>query len=342
MEASTFKKYGIFVATALLLLAFWRFVLPVAIPFGLGTLVALAAEPLVQPLSRRLPRGVAAGIGVSAALLGMLAVLILLTATLLRQLGTLTGLVPGLIRSANEGLDSLRATLTDLSGKAPQSLQPLLERTVDTAFSSSGAVVEGFLGRLPAAAGAVLSYLTSSALAVGTACLAAFMISARLPKLRQKLTDPNTAFGKLLPRLRHVRTALWGWLKAQLKLSGMSFLILLVGFMVLGIPLAPLWALLVALVDAVPLLGTGTVLIPWAAVAFLQGEGLRALGLLVTYGITFLTRSILEPRLVGRQLGLDPLLTLVSLYAGFHFWGVGGMLAAPILCVVFKEAFLRQ
>ncbi len=338
MASSNLKKYGVFLAIGLLLAVFWRFVLPVAVPFGLGALLALTAEPLVRLLSRYLPRGAAAGIGVTAALVGMLAVLVLLTAVLLRQLGELTGLMPSLIRTANDGLNSLRDTLTDLSQKAPQSLQPLLERTVDDAFSSSGAVVEGFLSRLPAAAGAVLGYLTSSALAVGTACLAAYMISARLPKLRQRLTAPDTVSGKLLPKLKRVRTALWGWLKAQLKLSGMSFLLLLAGFLLLGISYAPLWALLVALVDAVPLLGTGTVLIPWAILAFLQGEGLRALGLLVIYGITFLTRSALEPRLVGRQLGLDPLLTLASLYAGFHFWGVGGMLVAPLLCVVVKEA----
>ena len=338
MASSFLKKYGTLLAVAAALAVFWRFALPVVLPFGLGALLALSAEPLVQLLSRRLKRSAAAGIGVTAALIGTLGILVLLTAVLLRQLGTLTGHVPDLIRTANEGLSSLRSTLTDLSRKAPQSLQPLLERTVDDAFSSSGAVVESFLSRLPAAAGAVLSYLTSSALAVGTACLAAYMISARLPQLRRRLTDPDTPFGRLLPKLKRIRTALWGWLKAQLSLSGMSFLILLAGFLVLGIPYAPLWALLIALVDAVPLLGTGTVLIPWALLAFLQGNGLQALGLLIIYAVTFLTRTAMEPRLVGRQLGLDPLLTLASLYAGFHFWGVGGMLAAPILCVIIKEA----
>jgi len=338
MESSVYKKYGTVVAVGLLLLLFGRYALPIVLPFGLGALLAFAAEPLVQLLHRRLPRAVAAGIGVTAALLGMLAVLVVLTALLVRQLGELTGHVPGLIRTANEGLNALRGTLTELSRRAPQSLQPMLEHTVNDAFSSSGAVVEGFLSRLPAAAGAVLHYLTNSALAVGTACLAAYMISARLPKLRQRLTSPDTAFGKLLPKLKRIRAALWGWLKAQCKLSGMSFLILLAAFLLLRVPYAPLWALLIALVDAVPLLGTGTVLIPWALICFLQGEGLRAVGLLITYAITFLTRSAMEPRLVGRQLGLDPLLTLASLYAGFHFWGVGGMLAAPILCVVIKEA----
>lgn len=339
MNPTTLKKVGITIAVILLFIGLWRWVLPVAIPFALGALIAMTAEPLVSLLSRRLPRGAAAGIGVTAALLGVLGILTLLTALLFRQLGQLTDHVPELIRSANEGLTGLHDTLTELSDRAPKSLQPMLSRTVDDMFSSSGTVVEGVLNRLPAAAGAVLSYVTNSALTVGTGCLAAYMISARMPKLRAWLSDPppESGVGRLIPRLKRLRSALWGWLKAQISLSGMCFLILLVGFLLLGIPYSPVWAFLIALVDAVPLLGTGTVLIPWAIVSLLQKQSLRALGLLGIYAVTFLTRSALEPRLVGRQLGLDPLLTLASLYAGFQFWGVGGMLAAPVLCVIVKE-----
>lgn len=340
MNPSTFKKTAIAAGILALCAVLWRWVLPVALPFALGALIAVTAEPLVKLLGKKLPRSAAAGIGVTAALLGVLGILVLLTALLFRQLGQLTDRVPQLLHSANEGLRELRLTLEQLSHRAPEPLQPVLERTVDDVFSSSGTVVEQVLTRLPAAAGTVVSYLTSSALAVGTGCLAAYMISARLPKIRQWLLSPppESAWGTVLPRLKRLRSALWGWLKAQLTLSGMSLLILLAGFLVLGIPNGPVWALLIALVDAVPLLGTGTVLIPWAVVCLLQGESLRALGLAVIYGATFLTRSALEPKLVGRQLGLDPLLTLASLYAGFRFWGVIGMLAAPVVCVIVKEA----
>ena len=99
-----------------------------------------------------------------------------------------------------------------------------------------------------------------------------------------------------------------------------------------------LWAFLTALVDAVPLLGTGTILIPWAIFSLLQGKNWLGLGLWGLYIIAALTRSAMEPRLVGRQLGLDPLLTLIALYGGYRFWGFGGMLAAPLICVVAKEA----
>ena len=144
--------------------------------------------------------------------------------------------------------------------------------------------------------------------------------------------------GKFFPRLRRIRHALWGWLKAQGKLCLICFGILLVGFWAIGIEQSLLWAAVIALIDAVPLLGTGTVLIPWAIVCLLQGQQLRAVGLLCIYAVALLSRSTLEPRLVGKNLGLDPLITLVSLYAGYRFWGVGGMLVSPLLCVIVKEA----
>ena len=114
---------------------------------------------------------------------------------------------------------------------------------------------------------------------------------------------------------------------------GVTLLLLLGGFFLLRIPYAPLWALGVCLVDAFPVLGTGTVLLPWALLSLLRQDAARAVGLLGIYVTVTLTRSVLEPKLVGRHLGLDPLVTLMALYAGYKLWGIGGMLIAPLLAV---------
>ena len=96
-------------------------------------------------------------------------------------------------------------------------------------------------------------------------------------------------------------------------------------------------ALVTALVDAVPLLGTGTILLPWTLVSLLSGEPVRAVGLLGIYVTALITRSALEPKLLGRQLGLDPLAALAALYIGYRLWGFGGMILAPILTVTARE-----
>ena len=134
--------------------------------------------------------------------------------------------------------------------------------------------------------------------------------------------------------LKSMKTVLLGWLKAQVKLSGVTFGMMALSFLLLRIPYGLLWAFLVALLDAFPILGTGAVLVPWSLVSFLQGDSLRAFGLLGTYAAVTVTRTVLEPRLVGRQLGLDSLVTLVCFYAGFRLWGILGMILAPMLAVV--------
>ena len=116
-----------------------------------------------------------------------------------------------------------------------------------------------------------------------------------------------------------------------------TFAIVLGGFLLLGVRQKLLMALVTALVDAVPLLGTGTILLPWTLVSLLSGEPVRAVGLLGIYVTALITRSALEPRLLGRQLGLDPLAALAALYIGYRIWGFGGMILAPILTVTAKE-----
>ena len=116
-----------------------------------------------------------------------------------------------------------------------------------------------------------------------------------------------------------------------------NIVLLLLGFLLIGIPRALLWAALVALVDAVPVLGTGTVLVPWALVRFLQGDVLQGAGLLATFSVAWLVRSVLEPRIVGRSLGLDPLISLVAFYVGFKLWGIPGMILAPMAAALIKS-----
>ena len=96
-------------------------------------------------------------------------------------------------------------------------------------------------------------------------------------------------------------------------------------------------ALLIAVVDFLPLLGTGLVLIPWAAVSLLLGEVSLGIGLLVLYGISSVVRQILEPKLIGEGLGLHPLLSLAAMYAGLKLFGVWGMILAPLVTAGVKS-----
>ena len=97
------------------------------------------------------------------------------------------------------------------------------------------------------------------------------------------------------------------------------------------------FTLALALVDAIPILGTGTVLLPWSLICFWEGNTTRGVGLLLLYAVAAATRTVLEPKLVGKHLDLDPLATLVALYAGFRLWGIPGLLLAPIFASAVKS-----
>jgi predicted PurR-regulated permease PerM len=161
------------------------------------------------------------------------------------------------------------------------------------------------------------------------------MISAKLPKIRLWFRErvPAVWRERYLPAVKGIKNTLIGWVIAQLKLSVITLGLLLMGFWLLQIPHAPVWAVGVALVDAIPVLGTGTVLIPWSVVCLLQGETVRGTGLIGLYAVVWLVRSVMEPRLLGKELGLDPLVTLLAMYAGYKLLGLAGMILSPLLAV---------
>lgn len=333
------KRLPLLLVGFLLIWVSIKYLLPILLPFLLGSLLAFAAEPMVKQLAKKMPRPAAAAIGVSTTLILLICILVLLTAALVRELSLLANVLPDLGQAAQGGLHALEGFLLRLSDRMPTGIRPLLAQTVTDFFSNGSAIVQQVLQRLSPLASSILSWIPGSAIALGTGILSAFMVSARLPKIKEWLLKlrTNTRLEQYLPMLRQVRSALGGWLKAQCKLMALCFLIVGVGLMLLRIPYAPIWAFLIAFVDAIPVLGTGTVLIPWSLICLLQGQSVKALGLLGIYVVALLSRSILEPRLVGKQLGIDPLVTLIALYIGFQLWGIGGMLISPMVCVVLSE-----
>lgn len=314
-----------------------RYGLPLVLPFLAGFLLALAAEPAVRFLSRRLRfrRGIAAFAGVSLTLILLTGLGLLLFSLIFQGLRRLTSIAPDLETAARQGLISLQDWLLSLALSAPEGVRGLLTKTVLGLFDSGGSLFSQILSTLPGLAAGLLSHITGGFLGIGTAVLSAYLISPRLPDLKQRLMAllPDGWSRRCRPVLGQLRGAVTGWLSAQARLMGLTFCILLAGLLLLRIRHAPVWAAVIALVDAVPMLGTGLVLVPWSIVSFLQEAPARGLGLLGLFVLATVTRSVLEPRLVGHQLGLDPLLALIALYLGYQLLGLPGLLLAPVLAV---------
>lgn len=127
------------------------------------------------------------------------------------------------------------------------------------------------------------------------------------------------------------------FLRAYFLLFGITFFELLVAFMILKVEYSFVLALVIAIVDVLPVLGTGTVLVPWAVISFVSGNYGFGIGLLVTYALITVIRQVLEPKIVGRFIGLSPLAALASMYIGLRLMGLGGLIAFPLGAILIKR-----
>lgn len=315
---------------------------PVAFPFLVGLAVARAAEPMAARLSQHL--GFPRWLGAFCAVTGLYVLAILggwlLCRVLLGQLWRFLRAVPELAGTMAVPIENLRQRMLELANRFPDGIGDALDQGVREFFRTGAGLGQKLYDWAFWAASTVLGSLPDLGLFLLTAVLSSFMLSARLPRLRQLWQQ------KAPRQLRRVGSAIKGtvctWLMAQGKLMVLIWAILTVGFCLLGIDYAFLLGLGIAVLDALPVLGTGSVLIPWSIVCFLQGRTGRGVGLLLLYGGAALTRTALEPRLLGHQAGLDPLVTLLSLYAGYRLCGVGGLILFPMGTLMAKQLWDRR
>ncbi len=212
-----------------------------------------------------------------------------------------------------------------------------LSGLADEALSTLAAEIPHFVGRvLTALPGAILVGVVTAISGVYF-CLDGEHITAALLSLL-----PSHWRARLPMWRRGVRRISWQYLRAYLLLTLLTFSALFLGFSILRIDYAFLLAIAVALIDLLPILGVGTVLLPWAAVLLIGRYFYLGFGLLILYFTVLVLRQILEPRLLGKSLGLHPLLTLFASYAGWRLLGFLGMILAPILAMLCKNFLLGK
>ncbi len=136
---------------------------------------------------------------------------------------------------------------------------------------------------------------------------------------------------------RRILFCVKSWLRAQCRIMAVISVECTLGYYLLRIPGFPLWALLTGIIDALPVFGTGTVFLPWILITVLQRDYTLALWLGALYGVTWLTRELLEPRLLGDGLGLLPICFLMSVIAGLKLFGGLGLFTGPFGVLLIRE-----
>jgi len=129
--------------------------------------------------------------------------------------------------------------------------------------------------------------------------------------------------------------AMGGYFRAQGILMAMVGIISIIGLLILGSPYALFLGLLFAVLDFLPILGPAIVLLPWALISIIAGNMHQAIGLLVIYGIITITRQVMQPKILGDQIGAHPLASLMSIFIGFRIFGLLGFIIGPSLLMIF-------
>ena len=155
---------------------------------------------------------------------------------------------------------------------------------------------------------------------------------------------PETWMKKLTKHLKGIIKALGEYLRAEATLIFISFVISLIGLTIysmigLNIPFPLLAALGIAFVDALPILGSGTVMVPWSILSALNGDIILGVAIIGLWAIMSIVRQFLEPKLIGKHIGIHPAFTLIAMYTGYKLWNVTGLIIGPILLIILKNIF---
>ena len=307
------------------------------LPFLLAFVAATLLAPLVQKFAKRV------GGWNFWSMLFVVLMLLAVTGILVYAGYYLVSQVTDLIRSWT----SIREGITDMLNQVSQYLSNNVHFTsTDTEEYILGHLQDGLswlTGKISTWAptvvvgvGNLASGIVSFLISLLFFIVAAYFMTADYPGLRKRLIAwvPDI----IRPHMRHVKeaagSAMFGYLRAQLILSGIVLVIVFVAMLIFRQPYSLLIAIATGIIDIMPFFGSGAILVPWGVICLLVGNLKKAVFLLILAFALFLFRKLAEPKVVGNQTGLSPLLSLLSIYVGMKLGGVAGMILCPIACMV--------
>ncbi len=326
---------------AVLFYVFVRFGLNIVLPFGIGWAVALMISPVAKRLAGKRGRGERLWSAVLLiALLSLLIFLIIIASNRLfreaRQL--LLRLSAGEFSEIPEKIGNFIKDLTDVFPSLGSEegffgfSDEIVTNLVSSAVSSLTNVLTGFLSSAVRSIPSFLLFVMVTVISSFYFCLDVSVFHGFL----RKLLPPKLS--EALPQMkRNVLCVAGKYFRAYVLILLMTFCQLFIGFGIMRLSYSFLLALVISFVDILPVLGVGSVLLPWAAFSFLSGQWNVGAGLLVIYGCVTVVRQIAEPKIVGGSIGLHPLATLVAMYAGLKLVGMAGLIFGPVAAIIVKS-----
>ena len=327
---------------AALALAFWKYLLPILMPFVIGFVIASIVQfPLRRlPLrGQRMPQYAAIGLCILFYAL-LIWLTVIFSSKVIAEIINFANAIPDLV------YEYLYPVIWDIGDWMQQILEPidmtlaqLVNEVGKTAASTLAKYATEFSGwAVKALASGVLS-IPGALLSIVITVVASFYIAVDYQTVLDflKRLIPAAHRDSVVDVVSYARTAVLVYIKSYSIMFCVTFAALWLGFAILGIPYKLGLAFGIAFFDLLPILGVGGILLPWGAVALLMGRFTIGIGVIALYVVICALRHIIEPKFVGSQIGLHPLATLVAMVVGLKLAGLAGMLLLPISLVAFMK-----
>lgn len=335
-------------AIAILALAYviLKYALGIILPFAFSLLIVSLARPIINKMcsKRKIPKQFASMLVISILLLLTIYITVITISYALEQLGSITNAILDNLSKEENFLSNAFEAIEDFKDKFPflNSILPGMDESLyNIVIDIIGNGFKDLSSKMTSLMASFISSLPAFIITLVVILLSLFYFSKDYDLISEKLVAllPKKISNKLPTIKREIVSVVTKYLKSYLILLFITFAQLFAGFLILGIGSSFLLALLIALVDMLPVLGVGTVLIPWAVIELISGNTFAGIGLLILFVIVYIIRQIAEPRILSSQMNVHPLVTLFAMYAGLKILGIGGMIIAPFLAFVIKTIY---
>lgn len=309
------------------------------LPFVIGWIVAMIANPLVGFLERKVKilRKHSSAIIIVVVIATIVGVMYLLIAMLVRESKQLATELPNILEQIGNELTKLSIRIRELSSDMPDPIKQFINNLLDSINKN---LIEFELEGNPftfSVASNLAQNIAEFFLMLIVTILSAYFFIAKRDEITSTIRNilPTPLVDGWHFIYENFTKAVGGYFKAQFKIMLLLTIIMFVGFEVLKVSYSILLAIGIALLDFLPVFGTGAILWPWALADMLAGNYYRAIGLVVIYLICQILKQVLQPKMVGDSIGISPLSTLAFLYIGYRLYGVIGMIIGiPIGMVI--------
>ncbi len=345
--------YGAALLIAVLL--FWligKYVFLCFAPFIIAYTVSLAVKPAAAAISGEFGVGkrFVSGFSVLLLIASLFFPFSWLSSLLAKEVRDLASQISASLSEDDNVLRRALDALSDLREKLPLISDGAQDEGVrDSLYNAvSGVLKEALSGAASAAASAataVIGKLPGLIFAVVTTVISTFYICTDKGAISSEIASfaGNGAAARIARTKNKINGAVSSYLKSYLLLALITFAELLLGLTVLRVKNSFLLALLIAFIDFLPVLGSGTVLIPWALIELTVGGNTKlGVGLLIIVAVMYLVRQFAEPKIVGNMIGIHPLLSLTAVYVGYVVFGFAGVILLPVLISFIKVIVTKE